>query len=198
MSGIFIVIEGADGTGKSTHAKLLGEYLRKNGYDVVNTAEPTKGLMGKRTREVLSGKADVTPKELTLLFTEDRKEHVKNLVRPSLDGGKVVICERYFYSTIAYQSIQGVDPKWIEKINSFAVKPDLVILLKISPKKALDRMHRQKEVFEVLEFQEKVQEVLIRFAQTKSWVVVETEADMNRVQDKIRAAVDRFLEKTPK
>ena len=164
MVGKFIVIEGADGTGKSTHAKLLGEYLRSRDYDVVNTAEPTSGPIGQKIRKVLSGKMEVSPEELTLLFTNDRKEHVKNVIEPALKEEKIVVCERYFYSTIAYQSVQGVDPIRIQKLNSFATIPDLAILLEIPPKEALDRMHREKEVFEVLDFQKKVQTLLVGFA----------------------------------
>lgn len=199
--GMFIVIEGADGTGKSTHAKLLGDYLKGKGLEVVNTAEPTHSFIGQAIRMILSGKIEVSPTTLALLFTADRAEHVEKTIKPALDEGKVVISERYFYSTIAYQSIQGVNPQWISQINSFAPEPDLVVLLEVEPKDALSRMKRDKEVFEVLDFQKQVQQRLLDFAYRrgalakpgKAWKVVSTSDEQGKVQERIREVVGTHL-----
>jgi dTMP kinase len=199
--GRFIVIEGADGTGKSTHAKLLGNYLKEKGHEVVNTAEPTQGFIGQAIRMVLSGKIEVSPTTLTLLFTADRAEHVEKVIKPALDEGKVVICERYFYSTIAYQSVQGINPQWISQVNSFAPEPDLVVLLEVNPEDALSRMNRDKEVFEVLDFQKQVQQRLLDFAYKRgtlakpgrAWKVVSTSEEQEKVQERIREVVETHL-----
>lgn len=157
--GFFIVIEGADGTGKSTQAALLGEFLKRRDFDVVVTREPTDGLIGQMIRKVLAGELKVSPRALALLFTADRAEHVENVIQPALDQGKVVISDRYYYSTVVYQSAQGVEREWLSQMNSFVPEPDLVIVLDFPPADAADRIKdRQKEVFEVLKIQERIYE----------------------------------------
>lgn len=207
MKGLFIVLEGPDGSGKSTHSKLLANYLESKGLEVVTTAEPTKGPIGQKIREILNGKEHVSAEELTQLFTEDRKEHVDTLIIPALESGKTVICDRFYYSTIAYQSAQGVHEDWISEMNSFVPEPDLVIVLEIDPEEADTRMvGRTREVFEYIEFQTKVQQNLLRLANGenkhlskpgKTWVIVKNDTDKDIVQQRIRAAVDAILEKGP-
>jgi len=201
--GKFIVFEGADGTGKSTHVKMLVDYLQETGIDVVLTEEPTKGEIGKEIREVLSGKTEASPEELTELFTKDRKEHVEKVIQPMLEEGKTVICDRYYYSTVAYQSTQGVNKDWISELNSFVPEPDLVIVITISPEEAQTRMHhREKEVFEVIHFQEKVQAELRALAEGenkklsvpgKEWEIVSNVEDTETVQKRIRELVESHL-----
>lgn len=203
QKGKFIVIEGADACGKSTHAKLLAEYLKKKGDDVVTTQEPTKGLIGHTIRTILSGEVKVSPAALTLLFTADRAEHVDNLLKPALEAGKTIISDRYYYSTVAYQSVQGVDEHWISDLNSFVPEPDLVIILEIKSEEAMARISdRRKEVFEVLHFQKKVQEKLMNMARSsgmglskpgKVWEIVINSDGVDEVQEKIRAVVDKHL-----
>lgn len=201
---MFIVLEGADGTGKSTHAKMLAEYLRNKGLDVVLTQEPTKGEIGKEIRAVLGGKKEATPLELTKLFTEDRKEHVEKVIQPALDRGKIVISDRFYYSTVAYQSAQGVDKNKISEMNSFVPEPDLVVLVEVTLDEADSRMrHREKEVFEVTEFQKKVQQNLLDLADGgcaelskpgKVWTIINNSGDLKEVQNALREIVDRHLE----
>lgn len=201
--GRFIVLEGADGSGKSTHMQLLADYLRENGLDAVTTEEPTKGFIGQAIRMILSGKINVSPTTLTLLFTADRAEHVENVIKPALEEGKTVICDRYYYSTVAYQSVQGVSQQWISQLNSQFPEPDLVLVLRIDSEAALSRMgNRAREVFEVLDFQEKVQQSLLDLAYGgrsnlskpgKVWKVVSTADEKEKVQEKIREVVDNNL-----
>lgn len=162
--GNFIAFEGVDGSGKSTHAKLLAAYLKGKGHEVVLTAEPTKGFLGQIIRMVLASKLEVSPRTFALLFTADRSEHIDKIIQPNLDAGKIVITERYYYSTLAYQSSQGLNFNWLVDINKFAIDPDLVIMLEIDPDDALARIKRDKDIFEVQEFQHDVQKELIEFA----------------------------------
>lgn len=202
--GLFIVIEGEDGSGKSTHAGLLAEYLKSKGREVLVTEEPTRGFIGREIRSILADRKRVSPATLGLLFTADRAEHVEKVIKPALAEGKVVISDRYYYSTIAYQSTQGVDQQWISQMNSFAAEPDLVILLEVPTEVALSRIGaRQKEVFEYLEFQKKVQQKLIELAKGghkklsrpgKKWAIVSTAGETQDVQKKIRAAADACLD----
>ncbi len=201
--GSFIVIEGADGSGKSTHAKLLADHLREEGHRAVLTQEPTHGFIGQAIRMVLAGKIRVSPETLTLLFTADRAEHVDKVIRPALEKGKVVISDRYYYSTVAYQSVQGIGDQWISQMNSFVPEPNLVIVLEVASEKALARMsHREKEVFEVLNFQKKVQQKLLSLAYGersklskpgKAWKVISNADEVGQVQERVREAVAKHL-----
>ncbi|HDI73374.1 MAG TPA: dTMP kinase [Candidatus Altiarchaeales archaeon] len=166
---MFIVIEGIDGCGKSTQARLLFEWLMENGHDVLLTAEPTRNRIGIFIREILSGSEKADPKTLALLFTADRYEHLENEVGPALSDGKIVISERYFHSTIAYQSAQGVSREWLNDLNYFVLKPGLTILLDVKPEIAIKRIKRTEtnEIFENRDFLEKVHKEYLRFDDVK-------------------------------
>jgi dTMP kinase len=185
---MFLVLEGVDGCGKSTHAKLLAEWLTSRGRVVILTAEPTDGVIGRLIREVLSGKVEVDPKTLALLFTADRVEHVK-AIRQALDEGKDVISDRYYYSTVAYQAAQGVDRKWLLQMNRFALTPDLVILLDVDAEAGAGRA-RSGEIFEKAEFLRKVSTGYKKFRTLK---VVDSSRPKETVQEEIRGLVGRVL-----
>ncbi|VVB54794.1 putative thymidylate kinase [uncultured archaeon] len=152
---MFIVLEGVDGCGKSTQAKLLGEYLKGLGKLVVLTAEPSKSMVGVALRQILRGDAEVDARTLALLFTADRMEHLKAEILPALESGKIVVCERYVLSTVAYQAAQGVDAQWILELNRFAPKPDVSFLLEADPKTAAARA-KSGEIFEREDFLKRV------------------------------------------
>lgn len=138
-NALFIVFEGIDGSGKSTQAQLLADRFRKEGIDVVLTAEPSDGPIGRFIRALASRPE---PEEESRLFTQDRRHHVEHVIKPALVEGKVVICDRYIYSSMAYQGARGLDPERIFARNvSFAVLPDVVFLLEIPVEKALERIN---------------------------------------------------------
>jgi dTMP kinase len=183
---MFIVLEGVDGCGKSTHAKLLVEWLKGKGRNVFLTAEPTDGRVGQLIREVLSGQVRVDPKTLALLFTADRVEHVKE-IRQALEEGITVVSDRYYYSTVAYQAAQGVDRQWLLELNKFALKPNLVIWLDVDPAVSAGRTSTG-EIFEKKEFLEKVRGEYKRFPTMKK---VDSSRQKETVQEEIRAMVER-------
>ncbi|MFH1055239.1 MAG: dTMP kinase [Candidatus Altiarchaeota archaeon] len=185
---MFVVLEGVDGCGKSTHARLLAGWLRKSGHKVLLTAEPTRGRIGKFIREILSGKVRVDPKTLALLFTADRAEHMKE-IKAALDAGKIVISERYYHSTVAYQSAQGVDRTWLLKLNEFAIKPDLVLFLDVDPGVGAGRTSTG-EIFEEGRFLSKVRGGYLKF---KGMVKVDSGRERKIVQDEIRSIVSKRL-----
>lgn len=127
-TGILIVFEGTDGTGKSTQLSLLADYLRRKNYSVITTREPTEGVYGQQIRQLYLQRDTCTPREELELFIEDRKEHVDNVINPSLESGKIVLCDRYFLSTIAYQGAIGFDIDELISLNSFAPAPDIALL----------------------------------------------------------------------
>lgn len=138
--GILIAFEGVDGAGKTTQVNLLEEALKKAGENVVVSKEPTEGVWGQKIRK--SATTGRLPLEEELeAFIEDRKEHIENLIDPNLQKDKIVILDRYFYSTVSYQGSRGADFHKVEaEMKSFAPIPDMVFLLDIDPKISLKRI----------------------------------------------------------
>jgi len=128
--GLLIAFEGIDGTGKTTQIEMLAEVLRRRGLSVVATREPTDGQYGRKIRQLYKNRKSVTPEEELALFLDDRREHVEKLIAPALALGQVVLTDRYYYSTAAYQGAAGHDPQKIIAANElFAPVPDMVIML---------------------------------------------------------------------
>lgn len=138
--GVLVAFEGIDGSGKSTQATLLADWATQHGLDVVRTREPTNGPWGMKVRESkVSGR--LSPDEELQCFLEDRKEHVATLIGPALARGAIVIIDRYYYSTAAYQGARGHDPRaLIEKNREFAPKPDVVFLMDFDPTLGVERI----------------------------------------------------------
>lgn len=199
----FIVIEGIDGCGKGTQARLLFEHLKGLGKDVVLTAEPTKGPLGKLIREHLQ-EPFLDDESLALLFAADRIEHLEKEVRPALDAGKAVISDRYVYSSIAYQG-QRVDLEWVGDINKYADRPDMAILLDISAQLAQRRMKERGDEMEYFEedddFQDGVKKAFIELSRGRhlpdslktKWFVVDASERKVEIADRIRDAVESIL-----
>ena len=138
--GLLIVFEGTDGTGKSTQLQLLAETLRKRGFPVLTTREPTDGRYGRKIRELYSDRGSVSREEELELFLADRKEHVDRVLNKALAEGTVVLCDRYFLSTVAYQGAAGLDPADILSRNSFAPVPDLALLFTVPVETGVQRI----------------------------------------------------------
>ena len=194
--GVFICVEGLDGCGKTTQTKLLVRRLRKKGYDAVYTAEPSRGNIGKFIKKYcLHGKKRVSSIVEALLFAADRYEHVENEIIPALDEGRLVVSDRYVYSSLAYQGAAGLDLKWIEKINEHAMRPDLAIFVDVEPEVVIHRLKPKKSVMENLETQLKVREVYMKFVEKGELVKTDGNKSKKEVADDILKVVLRFLEK---
>jgi len=141
-SGLFIVIEGIDGTGKSTQAKMLQKALQDTGAIVVLDHEPSDGPYGKILREsATTGR--LSPQDELDLFHKDRKHHVDELILPALERGETVILDRYYFSTMAYQGQRGFDREEIRKTNlGFAPNPDILFILDLEVDEARKRISR--------------------------------------------------------
>jgi dTMP kinase len=153
--GRFIVLEGIDGSGKTEQTRRLAEALRARGHRVVSTREPTDGTFGRRYRAWARGEIEATPEEVLGFFLEDRREHVKALIRPALERGEVVVCDRYIASTLAYQAAQGLDRARLRELFDTPEfpRPDLVLWLRVPVAVALERMgDAATERFERAEF----------------------------------------------
>jgi dTMP kinase len=143
--GLLIVLEGIDGAGKSTQAGRLLRKLRAIGYEAVSFREPTRGKWGRAIKRMAKIAGSLTPEEELDLFVKDRRENVRKNIKPALSEKKVVILDRYYFSTIAYQGAKGIEPAYIRRLNEkFAVKPDLVFVLDIEAGRGLGRIRNRK------------------------------------------------------
>ena len=160
---MLINLEGIDGCGKSTQSKFLMEKFEENNEKTIILKEPTNGKYGKKLWEMLSGKREATTEQILDLFVMDRKEHVNNKINPALKKGKIVLMDRYYYSTMAYQAAAGIDVNRIRKDNEFAPKPDIVLIFDLPVDLAMKRVigHSVADVFEKEEHLEKVREAYL-------------------------------------
>jgi len=180
--GVFICIEGLDASGKTTHAHRLVRNLRSKGFDAVYTTEPSRGEIGKFIRAyILQRKRRVPSVVEALLFAVDRVDHVGKEIKPALEKGKIVVSDRYVYSSLAYQGAAGLDIKWIEEINRLALPPDLAIYIDVPPEVVVKRIKWKKSVMERLETQRRVREVYMKFVDNGKLVPV----DGNRAKDDV-------------
>lgn len=167
--GVFVVVEGIDGSGSTTHTKLLGKALRQRGLKVVETCEPSSGPIGALIRQVLQRRlfvADATgPRAfawstMALLFAADRMDHLDSTVVPALRDGAVVLSDRYDLSSLAYQSVTAPEGEkvvpWIRELNSAALRPDLTVVIDVPVEVAEERRRSRgglEEMFEARELQ---------------------------------------------
>jgi dTMP kinase len=164
--GRFIVLEGLDGAGTTTQARLLGERLRVAGRRVHVTAEPSAGPIGSLVRQVLArrvvggrGEGELDAGALALLFAADRLDHVAAEIAPKLAAGIDVVSDRFTLSSLAYQGLTTGDLAWVESVNGRAATPDVTLFLRARPAVTLKRRHAASmdpELYEVSEFQRAV------------------------------------------
>lgn len=158
--GKFIVFEGLDGSGQSTQVKLLTEFLKEKGHKVLETKEPTRNSKaGKKIRKILDKKTQVEPVQLQELFTEDRKWHLKNVIIPALKKDKIVISDRYFFSSFSYGMAEGLSLKQLIKLNDKFLLPDSVFFLDVKPKICLQRIKNRGEEKTLFEKEKKLEKV---------------------------------------
>jgi dTMP kinase len=192
--GAFICIEGLDGSGKTTQAKLLAKKLRKS-HNTVYTTEPSQGKIGTFIRErCLYGEKRLSSVIEALLFAADRIEHVENEVLPALNAGKLVISDRYLYSSLAYQGATGLSLEWIEKVNEHALKPDLAVFLDVDPKTVMRRLKFKKSVMEIMETQQKVRDVYLKFVAKGELIRLDGDRTKDEVAEALSDMVLKFLE----
>lgn len=145
MSGIFITLEGPDGSGKSTITKLIVKYLEEKNIDFITTREPGGTEIGEDIRKIILDKknSEMCSETEALLYAASRAQHVHEKILPSLKEGKIVLCERYLFSSLAYQGIaRGLGIEEVKKINDFAIKdvyPDLILFFDVDPTEVLKR-----------------------------------------------------------
>lgn len=156
--GFFISVEGLDGSGSSTQINLLEKKLKNLQKKVFITKEPTENEIGKVIRKVLTKKLKIPADALQLLFTADRSLHLQKEVIPHLKSGDTVITERYFWSTIAFGSID-MDISWLVELNKNFIQPDTTFFLDVMPAVCIKRIHKSRDDTELFEIEEKLSKV---------------------------------------
>ena len=192
--GILIVFEGLDGCGKSTQLRRAAKVLKARGLDVVATREPTDGPWGRRIREMARSDRGVAPETELEWFFEDRREHMREVVEPALAAGRIVLSDRSYISTVAYQGARGLDSaKILADSQAEFVRPNLVLLFEISAKQGLARVHERggesEPVFENLDFLERVATIFETLELDELRRI-----DASRDQDDIAGDVMRLLD----
>lgn len=190
--GIFIVVEGIDGTGKSTQSKRLAEWFRSRGREVVLSREPTDGPWGKKLRESATTGRLSAEEELEC-FLNDRREHVEMSIKPALAEGKVVILDRYYFSMMAYQGARGFDPAEIRRRNEvFAPQPDLLLILDLSVESAHGRIGARGDTaneFEQRDTLSRCREIFLSLREEPFACVIDAEPSLNEVTADILSMV---------
>lgn len=194
--GLFIVIEGIDGTGKSSQVQRLAEWFREQGREVIVSREPTDGFWGAKLRaSAMTGR--LTGDQEIEYFINDRREHVEHVISPALREGNVVILDRYYFSMMAYQGARGYDPKMIREQNEvFAPVPDILLILDLEVRLAHQRIgKRGDEVneFEKMESLERCREIFMTVAHEPFVHVIDASGDFDQVADRMRETVVNFI-----
>jgi len=192
MSGLFIVIEGIDGTGKSTQARRLATWFEAQGREVVVSREPTDGPWGRRLRESAASGRLSAAEELDY-FLKDRRQHVEELISPSLAAGKVVILDRYYFSTMAYQGCRGFEPAEIRRLNEvFAPQPDLLLILDLDVDTALERIGARGDTaneFERRDALQRCREIFLSLAPEPFTRIVPSDCPLDEVTARLQQAL---------
>lgn len=202
---LFIVVDGIDGSGKSGIVKMLHNYLfSRKKYRILTTREPTNGVYGRKIREMLRDEKDPdSNKEKILdLFIKDRESHLKDTILPFLDSSNdemhIVLCDRYYYSTIAFQHAQGFDIKMLVEKNKKFRKPDIAFILDLEPKTALIRINKDNREFEKFEKAEFMGKVRDNFLKLRDYLednirIIDANREIDEVFDDIKKEIDRLI-----
>jgi dTMP kinase len=202
--GRFITLEGPDGSGKSTQIRLLGEYLTEKGLDVVYTREPGGTRIGEKIRDITLDpeNGEMDPLTEAMLYASSRAQHVAEIIRPALEAGRTVLCDRYVDSSIAYQGYGRGLGEIVACVNDLAVGglgPDLTLFIDIPPASCFERFgqgggDRDRMESEDIAYHEAVYEGYLRLAADHPHRVrrVDGSREVGAISDEIRTIVDTF------
>lgn len=194
---MFIAFEGLDGSGSSTQSRLLAERLEKNGKATLLTKEPTsENPIGKMIRDILQHKWQTSPEALQLLFSADRAEHLKYTIEPALQNDRIVITDRYLYSSLAYGGMD-VNTDWLKGLNSSFRLPDLTFLFKLAPEECIKRIAGRGSDFELFEKKEKLTKIWENYEKIAeeypNIIMINAMQDIDEIAQKIWSEVSQAL-----
>jgi dTMP kinase len=189
----YIAVEGIDGAGKTTQAKIIAEKLRRRGMRVMLVHEPTDGKIGRLIKDALTGRVKMSEEVLALLFAADRLV-LREKIMAAKDRGLFVVSDRSVVSSLAYQSVAVGRSRWVYEVNRFAAKPDIVVYLSISPETAVKRLGKNLQRYERKTFLTRVgrayRRVLRKFPRV---VVVDGEKPVETVSQQIFEGLAQFI-----
>jgi dTMP kinase len=192
---MFVTFEGPEGGGKSTMVQRVAAAILADGQEVVTTREPGAGETGQRIRELLLHGPDMPPETELLLFLADRANHVRTVIRPALEAGKIVLCDRFADSTWVYQAyVRELDRTFVEAGNQFAtggLEPDLTILLDLEPEIGMSRFtSRDRIEAQPIEFHKRIREgFILRTADSSRWVIIDASQPEDAVFERVWHAI---------
>ncbi len=194
MTGKFIVFEGLDGSGLSTQSQMLKDYLMKKGKNVVLTKEQTTGMIGGLIKSSLKKEWRTSPLALQLLFAADRAHHLKADIEPAIKENKIVICDRYIFSTLAFGSI-GVDMKFLKLINSKFKKPDITFIIDTPPSVCLNRIAKSRFGLELFERKKELEEVRKNYLSLRRYFPNVFVIKGNRKKEQVFGDIEKIIKK---
>lgn len=199
MAGLFIAFEGADGCGKSTQLRFMAQYLAEQGIDALSTREPGGCPVSERIRDIVLDKniEDMSAQTEALLYAAARAQHVYEVIRPAVDSGRVVLCDRFIYSSIAYQGYgRQLGVNEVRAINEFAIMgcmPDITVFMNFSPERAFDRMNELKEYDRIeredMSFHQRVFGGFIELAKSRDILPIDAKGTKFETHEIIKAAL---------
>ena len=197
--GLFITFEGADGCGKTTQLEMTANYLKGKGYDVITTREPGAEKLGKTLREILLHyDGEISSRSELFLYLADRAQHIDMVVKPAIERGTIVLCDRHTDSTLAYQGYgRGLDLDQLKKLNNIAVngcKPDLTLLYDVSVEVAQTRVGKEKDRLESegVMFHNKVRNGYLELAKNEPqrFAIIDASLSIDAVFEKTKNALN--------
>jgi len=199
VTGWLVAFEGVDGAGKSTQLRLLGERLRLRGIEWLATREPTDGPWGVKIRASAQSER-MSPNDELDAFVADRRQHVDEVIAPALAAGKVVLIDRYYFSTVAYQGARGLEIDAVYAANAFAPEPDLLFVFDLDPSIGLARVAKRgvADLFEKEDEQRRVREIFASITLAprdgrERLLRVDADRDPDAIGEEIWSAVHRLL-----
>jgi dTMP kinase len=210
LKGKLIVIEGTDGVGRSTHTGLLKQWLENNGHAVLDTGMTRSALAGAGLKEAKEGHTLGTV-TMTLFYATDFADRVENEMIPALRAGFVVLTDRYIYSLMARALVRGADPEWVRQVHDFALKPDIIVYLRVSIEDLITRvvqnagfnywesgmdLHLGDDLYDsFVEYQKRLLKEFDNMSAQYNFQVIETSPNIEEVFEQIKARIAPLLKK---
>jgi dTMP kinase len=195
MPGKFIVFEGIDGSGITTQATLLRNYLISKNKDALLTKEPTDGLVGGIIKSALRKEWNTDPLTLQTLFAADRSHHLKTEIEPALKRGKAVICDRYILSSLVFGSL-GVSVGILKQLNAEFRRPNMTFIVDTHPRICMERMKKARHHVELFEEEQKLEQVRRNMLSLKSYFPDTFVIDGNRAPEDILKDIAKIINKS--